>query len=113
MAARWQHRHLLRPSLTMQTNALTWEPVVVSRLMCDGLAPVDVRHLALIVVVLPGPRGPFLAYLLRVGADDGLQELVVMPDLGQLACQVHVNDLAGAVLADAELLPADRDDAVR
>jgi hypothetical protein len=59
-----------------------------------------------------GSFRPLLADLTSGGTDEGLDQVVAGPHLEQPVGDVHVDDLAAVVLADAERLPGHRDDAV-
>ena len=54
----------------------------------------------------------FLSHLPGACSGDGLEEFVVDPELEGLVGDLDVASGAGAVLADADLLPGDADDSV-
>ena len=58
------------------------------------------------------PRGVLLADFTTPGAGHGLEQFVADPELEHAVADEHVAGAAAVVLADADLLPADADQAV-
>src|ERR1700692_3868107 len=59
-----------------------------------------------------GSRGVLLADFTPPGAGDGLEEFVADPELEHAVADEHVAGAASVVLADADVLPPDTDQAV-
>src|ERR1700730_8473752 len=59
-----------------------------------------------------GSRSVLLADFTTPGTGDGLEEFVADPELEHAVAHEHVAGAAAVVLAHADLLPADRDQAV-
>ncbi|HVQ86823.1 MAG TPA: hypothetical protein VMT88_01455 [Actinomycetes bacterium] len=59
-----------------------------------------------------GLAGPLLTDASFRGADDGSDEVVAWPYLQEALADVDVNDRAGVVFANTDLLPGDSDESV-
>jgi hypothetical protein len=70
--------------------------------MGDGMAPPDPLHLVGHLCTVSSPSRRASSDFLVVGAKDGFDELVAVPDLHRWSLQVDIDTAASAVLAAAD-----------
>src|SRR6266536_5597328 len=76
------------------------------------MAPPDPLHLGGIVARSARPCGVLLPHLLLVEPEDGLDELIAVPDLQGGPLEVDVDPATRAVSPATDLVPGHRDDPV-